>query len=67
MHESFHGYTAGPESLEDFSKRCIFGSKSGTKSLVRRYQAKFANSVPEHLKVRLIKFEEKLKLYLLFT
>ena len=25
-----------------FSKRCTFWSKSGTKSLVRRYQAKFA-------------------------
>ena len=25
-----------------FSKCCTFGSKSGTKSLVRRYQAKFA-------------------------
>ena len=31
-----------------FSKRCTYGSKSGTKSLVRRYQAKFAKTVPEH-------------------
>ena len=28
-----------------------FGSKSGTKSLVRRYQAKFAKTVPDHLQV----------------
>ena len=42
---------AGPTSLEDFSKRCTFGSKSGTKSLVRQYQAKFAKTVPENLKV----------------
>ena len=28
-----------------FSKRCTFGSKSGTKSLVRRYQSKFAKNV----------------------
>ena len=34
-----------------FSKRSSFGSKSGTKSLVRRYQAKLAKTVPEHLKV----------------
>ena len=34
-----------------FSKRCTFGSKSGTKSLVRLYQAKFAKTVPKHLKV----------------
>ena len=41
---------ARPESLEDyFQKRCTFGSKSGTKSLVP--QAKFAKTVPEHLKV----------------
>ena len=33
------------------TKRCTFGSKIGTKSLVRRYQAKFAKTVPEHLKV----------------
>ena len=37
-----------------FSKRCTFGSKSGTKSLVRRYQAKFAKTVPDHLKVAVI-------------
>ena len=46
-----------------FSKRCNFGSKSGTKSLVRRYQAKFAKTVAktEHLKVCqicLIKFKK---------
>ena len=36
-----------------FSKRCTFGSKSGTKSSVRRYQgqAKFSKTVYEHLKV----------------
>ena len=35
-----------------FSKRCTFGSKSGgTKSLVRRYQARFAKTVPEHLSI----------------
>ena len=34
-----------------FSKRCTFWSKRGTKSLVRRYQAKFAITVPENLKV----------------
>ena len=34
-----------------FSKSCTFGSKSGTKSLVRRYQAIFAKTVPEHLKI----------------
>ena len=34
-----------------FSKRCTFGSKSETKSLLRWYQAKFAKTVPEHLKV----------------
>ena len=33
-----------------FSKRCTFGPKSGTKSLVRRYKAKFSKTVPEHLK-----------------
>ena len=44
--------TAGPESLVNyFKKRGTFGSKSGTKSLVRRYQAKFAITVPEHFKV----------------
>ena len=34
-----------------FSKRCTFGSKSGTKSLVRRYQAKFTQTVSEYLEV----------------
>ena len=37
-------------------------SKSGTIPLVRRYQAKFAKTVPEHLKfchIWLIEFEEK--------
>ena len=34
-----------------FSKRCTFGSKSGTKFLVRQYQANFSKTVPEHLKV----------------
>ena len=45
-----------------FSKRCTFGSKSDTKSLVRRYQAKFAKTVSQHLKVChiwLIKFNKK--------
>ena len=31
-----------------FSKRCTFGSESGTKSLVRRYQVKFAKTVPHN-------------------
>ena len=46
-----------------FSKNCTFGSKSGTKSLVRRYKAKFTKTVPEHLKVCyvwLIKFKKQL-------
>ena len=44
-------YTAGPESLEDyFQKGALSGSKSGTKSLVLIYQAKFAKTVHEHLK-----------------
>ena len=34
-----------------FSKRCTFGSKGGTKSLVRWYQTKFAKTAPERLKV----------------
>ena len=41
------------------------GSKIGTKSLVRPYQAVFAKTVPEHLKVRhiwLTKFLFKLLL-----
>ena len=33
-----------------FSKRCTFGSLK-TKSLVRRYQAKFTKTAPDHLKV----------------
>ena len=40
--------TAGPESLEDYFQKDTFGSKSGTKSLIRRYQAKFAQTVSEH-------------------
>jgi hypothetical protein len=46
-----------------FSKRCTLWSKSGTKSLVYRYQAKFAKIVPEHLKVChiwLIQFKKQL-------
>ena len=44
--------TAGTESLEEyFQKGALFGSKSGTKSLVGRNQAKFSKTVPEHLKV----------------
>ena len=38
-----HDSTAGPLSLEE-KKMCTFGSKSGTKSLVRRYQARFAKN-----------------------
>ena len=34
-----------------FSKSGTFGSKNGTKSLVRRYQAQFAKIVSEYLKV----------------
>ena len=48
-----------------FSKRCIFGSKSDNKFLVRRYLAKFAKTVPEHLKVWhiwLIQFFNKIEL-----
>ena len=42
---------AGSESLENyFQKRCTFGSKSGTKSLVLWYMAKFSKNVPEHFK-----------------
>ena len=37
-----------------FSKRCTFGSKRGIKSSARRNQAKFAKTVPKHLKVCLI-------------
>ena len=37
--------------MELYSTSCTFGSKSGTKSFVRRYQAKFAITVPKHLKV----------------
>ena len=44
-----------------FLKRCTFGSNSGTKSLVRRYQAKFAKTFPEHLKVSHIWLEKKTK------
>ena len=52
-----------------FSKRCIFESKSGTKSLVRRYQDKLVKTVPDHLKVChiwLIKFKTKLCLVIFF-
>ena len=37
---------AWPESVEDYFLGCTFGSKSGTKSLVRQYQAKFSKTVP---------------------
>ena len=37
-----------------FSKRCTFGPKSGTKSLVCRYQPKFAKTVPELLSICLV-------------
>ena len=40
--------TAGPESLEDYFQK---GALVGPKSLVHRYQAKFAKTVAEHLKV----------------
>ena len=53
-----------------FSKRCTFGSKSGTKSLVRRYPAKFRKTVPEHLKVChiwLINSKKKLCLVIFFS
>ena len=55
-----------------FSKRCTYGSKSRTKSLVRRHQAKFTKTVPEYLKVchiLLIQFIKKSYVYLdfLFT
>ena len=52
-----------------FSKRCTFGSKSSTKSLVRRHQAKFSKTVPEHLKIRhiwLINSENNLCLVIFF-
>ena len=61
-HEGYLGHCSWAIIFRiQFSKWCTFGSKSGTKSLVRRYQAKFA--VPEHLKVRhiwLITFLKKL-------
>ena len=42
--------SAGPTSLEDyFQKGALLGKKA--KSLVRRYQAKFAKTVTEHLEV----------------
>ena len=40
-----------------FSKRCTFVSKSGTKSLIRRYQAKFAKTVPEHSHNSIVSFQ----------
>jgi len=67
--KSYTYIAAGPESLEDlFSKRCNFGSKSDTKSLVRRYQAKFSKTVPEHLKVCHIwlKFKKQLMFRYIF-
>ena len=42
---------AGPKSLVNYFKKVHFWVKSGTKSFVRQYQAKFAKTVPEHLKV----------------
>ena len=61
------GYrAAGPESMVLFSKRCTFGLKSVTKSLVRRYQAKFAKIVPDHLKVCHIFIKSKKKTYVIF-
>ena len=54
-----------------FSKRFTFGSKSGTKSLVRWHQAKFTINVPEHWRsviVWLIHFFLKIMLVIfLFT
>ena len=34
----------GQNIWKTISRRCTFGSKSGTKSLVRRYQAKFTKN-----------------------
>ena len=42
-----------------FSKSCTFGSKSGTKSLVRRYQAKFAKTVIDVPKVQCLFLTQK--------
>ena len=66
------GLQPPPPSLQlgqHLSKRWTFGSKSDTKSLVRRYQAKFAKTVPEHLMVChvwLIKFVKKLMFSYIF-
>ena len=35
---------AGPTSFEDYFQKGALGSKSGTKSFVRRYQAEFAKN-----------------------
>ena len=52
-----------------FLKGCSFGSKSGTKSLIRRNQAKVAKTAPEYLKVChiwLIKFKKQLMFSYIF-
>ena len=65
---SFLTHAAGPESLEDyFQKGALLGRKVGLNFWVRRNQAKFANTVPEHLKVYhiwLIKFQKILMFFI---
>ena len=57
------------QNHQPVSKSCTFGSKSGTKSLVRRYQAKFAKTILEYWKVCHIwlkKFKKKIRLVIFF-
>ena len=59
----------GQNLKKTISKSRTSGSERGTKSLIRRYQAKFAITVPEHLKVChicLMKFKHKLCLVIIF-
>ena len=48
-------------------KKVHFWIKSGIKSLVRRYQAKFSKSVPEHLKVCHIWLVKKMFSYISYS
>ena len=50
--------SAGPTSLEDYSNRCIFGSKSGTKSLTKLF--------PSICHIWLIRFTQKITAVIYF-